>query len=85
MTNERIGAYLLEHAKRLAREGDNLYRIRAYRHAGFEVARTTRPLRDLFAQFGRKGLESLPGIGRSIAVTIAELLSSGEGEPRKVA
>ncbi len=85
MTNEMIGARLLDHARQLTREGDNLYRIRAYRHAGFEVARIARPLREVFAESGRKGLEGLPGIGRSIAVTIVELLSVQEVETRKVA
>jgi DNA polymerase (family 10) len=85
MTNERIGAYLLEYARQLARDGDNLYRVRAYRHAGFEVGRIARPLREVFAESGKKGLEGLPGIGRSIAVTIAGLLTSGEFQTRKVA
>jgi DNA polymerase/3'-5' exonuclease PolX len=85
MTNERIGASLLEYARQLDRAGDNLYRIRAYRHAGFEVTRIARPLTEVFAQSGRKGLEQLPGIGRTIAQTIAEMLTQEEVPARKVA
>ncbi len=85
MTNEMIGARLLEYTRQLQREGDNLYRVRAYRHAGFEVVRIARPLREVFAETGRKGLEGLPGVGRSIAVTIAEMLALEEVPARKVA
>ena len=85
MTNDRIGARLLEHARQLDRAGDNLYRVRAYRHAGFEVSRIARPLTEVFAQSGRKGLELLPVIGRTIAQTIAEMISQEEAPVRKVA
>lgn len=85
MTNEMIGARLLLCAKELQRAGENLYRIRAYRHAGFEVVRIIRPLEEIYAISGRRGLEGLPGIGASIAQTIAEMLTEESHLDRKVA
>lgn len=85
MTNERISRLLREHASHLEQVGENLYRIRAYRHGAFEVLRSNKPLHEVFTCSGRKGLEAIPGIGPSLAGTIVELLTTGKVDARKVA
>lgn len=78
MNNEQIAAHLREHASKLDLAGGNLFRARSYRGAAFAIARLLEPLRDIFERSGRAGLESIPGIGVSMAYTIEKLLTSGE-------
>jgi DNA polymerase/3'-5' exonuclease PolX len=73
MDNPAIARELLRHARDLAAEGDNLYRIRAYRQAAGLIQSLDRPVLDLVAASGSRGLRALPGVGPSLAKTIAEL------------
>jgi hypothetical protein len=67
---ERVGD-LLE-----AQEADP-FRVRAWRGAAATVRQTLCPLRQIFATEGRAGLLRLPGIGKSIASAVEELLHTG--------
>lgn len=67
-----------EHARALAAESGNVYRIRAYRQAAQTVAWLDRPLTAVLAERGRAGLEALPGIGRHLSYTLEGLLRTGE-------
>jgi DNA polymerase (family X) len=67
---ERVGD-LLE-----AQEADS-FRVRAWRGAAAAVRQTPRPLHQIFAAEGRTGLRKLPGIGKSLASAIEELLHTG--------
>ena len=69
-TLERVGD-LLE-----AQDADS-FRVRAWRGAAATVRRTPRPLNQIFATEGRAALLELPGIGKSIASAIEELLHTG--------
>lgn len=71
MTNDDIARRLREHAARLARGGDNLYRIRAFRQAALAVQGLPEPVEAILSHRGPGGLEQVPGIGRSLAETIA--------------
>jgi DNA polymerase/3'-5' exonuclease PolX len=53
------------------------FRVRAYRRAGQTCRALARPLGLVLAQEGQKGLERLPGIGKSIAASIAEYVVTG--------
>jgi len=75
--NPRIAQALREMAVLLQAQGDNPYRVAAYRRAADVVAQLPRPLRDIHEHEGEAGLDVLPGIGPRIAAAIAELLSSG--------
>lgn len=75
LTNHEIAKRLREQASQLARGGDNLYRVRAFRQAAMAVLALPREVSDLVAADGRRGLERLPGIGKSLAGTIAEYLN----------
>lgn len=71
MTNDQIARRLREHASELSRTGGNLYRVRAYRQAAMAVMGLPGPVT------GRDGLAAVPGIGASLADTIAEYAVRG--------
>jgi len=75
--NASIAQALREMAVLLDAQGDNPFRVAAYRRAADTVARSTRPLREIHELAGLHGLDALPGVGPHIAVAIAELLSAG--------
>ena len=75
-TNQEMARKLREHATELARNGDNLYRVRAFRQAAMAVLALPEELATLVASDGRRALERLPGIGRSLAGTIAGYLEA---------
>jgi DNA polymerase/3'-5' exonuclease PolX len=75
LTNHEIARRLREQASQLARGGDNLYRVRAFRQAAMAVLALPREVSDLLAADGRRALERLPGIGKSLAGTIADYLN----------
>lgn len=75
--NAQIAAQLREAAALVDAQGGNPFRVSAYRKAADGVARAVRPVRELFDQKGRAGLESLPGVGPGIASAIAEMLVTG--------
>jgi hypothetical protein len=78
MTNETMAKRLREYALELEKEGANLFRARAFRTAAGQLLMMSRPVREVFEQQGRAGLERLPGIGKSLAYTIEGLLRTGE-------
>lgn len=69
-----IAQELQRRAHELAANDDNLYRVRAYRQAAAAILRLERPVRELLAERGIRGLRSLPSVGPSLAKTIAELV-----------
>lgn len=75
--NLAIAGNLSEYADLLETQDADSYRVNAYRHAAETVGSLDRPLHGLFDEEGMKGLEALPGIGRSIAGVIAEMLTTG--------
>ena len=72
MTNGDIARKLRQRAAELARGGNNLYRIRAFRQAAFAVMGLDDEVRQLVSTGGPKVLERVPGIGKSLSETIAE-------------
>jgi holliday junction DNA helicase RuvA len=75
-TNQEIARKLREHASELARTGDNLYRVRAFRQAAMAVLAMREEVASLVAANGPHVLEQLPGVGRSLATTIAGYLEA---------
>jgi DNA polymerase/3'-5' exonuclease PolX len=73
-TNQEIARKLREHATELARNGDNLYRVRAFRQAAMAVLALPEEVATLLATNGPKALERLPGVGKSLANTIVGYL-----------
>ena len=75
--NQAIADKLRELADLLEQQSANPFRVSAYRRAALSVAACDRSVAELAANEGLKGLERLPGIGRSIALAIREMLDTG--------
>lgn len=73
-TNQDIARRLREQATELARAGDNLYRVRAFRQAAMAVLALPEEVSSLVQKDGSRALERLPGVGKSLAATIAGYL-----------
>lgn len=74
MNNEAITRWLRQQANALAAQRENLYRVRSYCWAASVVEALEVEVGDLVRTQGRKALEQLPGIGRSLARRIIQLL-----------
>jgi DNA polymerase/3'-5' exonuclease PolX len=77
LTNSEIARKLQAHAAELAGKGGNLYRIRAFRQAAFAVMGLEEPLERLLERSGRRGLQTIRGIGSSLAETLEQLVETG--------
>jgi hypothetical protein len=75
--NQAIAEKLRELADLLEQQNANPYRVGAYRRAARTVTGQEEPLADLAGREGLEGLDRLPGIGRSIALAIQEMLRTG--------
>jgi DNA polymerase (family 10) len=71
LTNQEIAQKLRRHATEMARAGSNLYRVRAFRSAAMAVMGLPREVADIVAKGESGVLERVPGIGPSLADTIA--------------
>ena len=74
MTNDDLALRLRTHAADLARRGDNLYRVRAFRQAAFAVMGLTAPAESLT----KDQWAELPGIGNSLAEQLERYVKCGE-------
>jgi DNA polymerase (family 10) len=75
--NDEIAGRLDEVAALLEAQNAGSYRVRAYHRAAETLRRLEEPVSGIHARAGLEGLESLPGIGESIARAIAHLLAWG--------
>ncbi len=76
LTNQDIARRLRDQANELARTGNNLYRVRAFRSAAMAVLGLPADVAELVAAGGPRELERVPGIGKSLATTIAGYLTA---------
>ncbi|MHA1154358.1 MAG: helix-hairpin-helix domain-containing protein [Alphaproteobacteria bacterium] len=76
-SNQKIVDKLRELAALLEQQGANRFRVGAYRRAAETVAVHVEDLTEVLARDGLEGLIALPGIGRSIASAIRELVHTG--------
>jgi hypothetical protein len=75
--NLEVAARLDEVAQLLELQEANPFRVRAYRGGAETVRRLERPVSDLLATGGLAALDSLPGIGPTLAGAIRDLVSLG--------
>jgi len=75
--NQQITLKLAQAADLLEQQGANPFRVSAYRHASDTVSRLTSDIRALVETEGAKGLVKLPNIGKGIAASIMEMISTG--------
>lgn len=76
--NGWIAGNLRSFADLLAAQGEDGFRIRAFRNAADRIDAMDRPLREIHDAGGREGLIALPAIGEGIASAIAEMLTLGQ-------
>ncbi|HXT59400.1 MAG TPA: helix-hairpin-helix domain-containing protein [Pirellulales bacterium] len=76
-SNAEVALALEEAATLLESQAQSRFRVAAYRLAARRIERLKRPAQEIFAEHGLEGLKSLPGIGNSLARSIAELLTKG--------
>lgn len=79
MTNQDIARKLREHASELSHDPENLYRVRAFRQAAMVVMGMSDEVERLVASEGPRALERVPGIGKSLADTIARFAGGDDG------
>ena len=75
--NLRIAARLREAAERLEEQGENAFRVGAYRRAADTVDHCDVPLGELYGARGDHALRALPGVGPGISAAIAEMVTTG--------
>jgi hypothetical protein len=75
--NDDIAGRLDEVATLLEAQGADRFRVRAYRRAGETLRSLPEPVSAIHARGGLEALEALPGIGPSIARSIAVVLAWG--------
>jgi DNA polymerase (family X) len=75
--NARAATRLREAAGLLARQGDNQFRIAAYRRAADAVAALDRGPDEILGEGGVEALDAIPGVGRGIAAALAEMVHTG--------
>ena len=71
MVNERIARRLEEVAALLEEQRANPFRVQAYRRAAATLRRSKRQVTEILIREGIPGLRALPGIGESLARSIA--------------
>lgn len=78
---EALDQWIAERLRRAAdlleAQGDNPFRVRAYRRAADTVAGLDRSVELVWREGGSTALEALPGIGPSLARAIVEMLTTG--------
>ena len=81
LNNQQLSVIFNDIADRLNIEGtENVFAIRAYQRASETIAAASRPLDEIYAEGGLKGLEGIAGIGKEIAKKIESLISTGKLE-----
>jgi DNA polymerase (family 10) len=75
--NFRVARRLDEVAEILGAQGANPYRVRAYRRAAETLRHLHGSVAEILREQGEPGLRTLPGIGESLARSIATLLMTG--------
>lgn len=77
-TNAAIAGKLRELADILEQQQADGFRVTAYRRAADTLVSLSEPVENILDEQGLQGLTALPGIGRSIASAIAEMLRTGQ-------
>ncbi len=78
MTNSEIASVLAQIADLLEIEGENTFKVRSYQRASETIGGLGEEIETILKREGPKGLSALPGIGKSIAEKIVELVHTGQ-------
>jgi putative hydrolase len=75
--NTQVAERLRLMAELLEQQGDNGFRVGAYRRAAATIEALAEPADEILRRKGRAGLVALPNIGAGIAAAIAEMAATG--------
>jgi putative hydrolase len=75
--NQQVAMKLAQAADLLEQQGANPFRVSAYRHASDTVSRLEADISVILEEEGEAGLVRLPAIGKGIAASIRELVTTG--------
>ena len=78
LSNDEIAIAFEQVADLLEKQGDDFYRIRAYRKGAQSIRDQDQPVVDIFEAEGTDGLEKLLYIGKRLAASIQELVQTGD-------
>jgi DNA polymerase (family 10) len=77
MDNKAIALRFSRLAALMEIRGDDPFRLRSYRNASEAIEVWPTPLKQIAAEEGAAGLQSIPGVGKAIAGKVLELLEKG--------
>jgi DNA polymerase (family 10) len=77
MDNKAIANRFSRLAALMEIRGDDPFRLRSYRNASEAIEVWPTPLKQIAAEEGAEGLQSIPGVGKAIAGKVLELLEKG--------
>ncbi len=77
MDNEAIARRFYRLAALMELRGDDPFRWRSYRNAAEAIEVWPTPLKNIAAEEGVAGLQTIPGVGKAIAGKVIELLEKG--------
>ena len=81
LSNQQLAAIFADIGGRLEIEGtESVFVTRAYQRAAETISGSARPMSEVYAEGGLKGLEAMSGIGKEIAKKIETLLETGQLE-----
>jgi len=75
--NRSISRQLESMADLLEHQGGDHWRIQAYRHAANTLNNLQPPVQDIYREKSVAGLVALPGVGKTIAAAIVEIIQTG--------
>jgi hypothetical protein len=75
--NQDVAGRLDEVARVLEQQGASRFRVRAYAHAASVLRALPESVADVYERGGLEGLEEIPGVGRSIAHAIRDIVCHG--------
>ena len=77
VNNEEIARRFYRLSALMEIRGDDPFRLRSYRNAAEAIETWPIPLKEIAADEGVAGLQSIPGVGKAIAGKVLELLDRG--------
>ena len=80
MDNQEIARVFYEVAEILDMQGENQFKVRAYKRAAREIEFLPEELSSIYKKGGMKALLELPGIGEALAGKIGEMVKTGHLE-----
>jgi DNA polymerase (family 10) len=76
--NQHVAGVLRRISEMLEFQGENEFKLRAFRMAAENIESMETPVAEMVAQGGAAELQKIPGIGKAISSQIAEIVQTGK-------